>query len=745
MNKLEPLVSAEFFKILIENSNEILTVFSEDGTIKYESPAVKKILGYDFENESNTSCSEWVHPEDRESVKKTYEEALKNPGQPIPISCKLLKKSGEAICTEGTVTNMMDIPGINGYVSNFTDITQRKKAEMALVKSREKFLSLVNTVNGIVWEADIEPFRSTFISKQAEEILGYTVEEWVNEPFFWESHIHPEDKQRILDTYIKYTTKNLSYDFEYRMIASDGRIVWFRDNVTAVFKDNEPKYLRGIMVDITKQKNAEEELKLKEQYYKNLIKQSSSAIILLDAEGRFLYQSLAVEKIVGYPIEEESHTNVFQFVHPDEIEEVIKLYEDLLNNPGKSVTREFRFLHQNGHYIWIEGTVTNLLHDESIKALIVNYHDISERRSAQAELEKSEANLHTIFDNSDTGFILMDKKLHILSFNKPAEKFSEEDLHKTLLTGKDAIEYFSKERQAFMRKKLSDALDGKPMNNEIRYPQGDGTDRWYYMRFYPVYNQDKIVFGVVMALNDVTERKTSELQRQKITQELLQRNKAQEQFTYIVSHNLRSPVANILGVSKLLQDDDLTGEERNEMMGGLVSSAQKLDEVIVDLSQILNVTKNVKENEEEVRFSELVIDIKNNLTDWLDSKDIKIVTDFSESDQMVTLKSYLNSIFYNLISNSIKYRRTDIKTIIEISSCYKNNQLQLKFKDNGLGIDLQQKGDQVFGLYKRFHKNVEGRGMGLYMVKTQVESLGGKISLSSRINEGTEFLITFSQ
>jgi PAS domain S-box-containing protein len=744
MIKTDPLINGEFLKILIENSNEILTVIAKDGTIKYESPAVKKILGYDWDAESEVPFSEWVHPEDREIINKSFEDALKNPGKPILVACKLIKKSGEAICTEGTVTNMMHVPSINGLVLNFTDISQRKKAEMALVKSREKFLSLVNTVNGIIWEADIEPFRSTFISKQAEEILGYSVEEWVNEPFFWESHIHPEDKHRILDTYIKYTSKNIFYDFEYRMIASDGRIVWFSDKVTAIFKDGKPKYLRGIMVDITNQKNAEEKLKVKEQYYKNLVKQSSSAIILLDAEGKFLYQSFAVEKILGYTVEEESHTSAFQFVHPDDIAEVNKLYEDLLKHPGKSATREFRFLHHDGHYLWIAGTITNLLHDEGIKALILNYHDISERRSAQAELEKSEANLHTIFDNSDTGFILMDKNLQIVSFNKPAEKFSEEDLFKTLLTGKDAIEYFSKERQAFMRKKLKDALNGKPMNNEIRYPQVDGTERWYYMRFYPVYNQEKKVFGVVMALNDVTERKTSELQRQKITHELLQRNKAQEQFTFIVSHNLRSPVANILGVSKLLQGDDLDNEEKNEMMKGLVSSAKKLDEVIVDLSQILNITKNVKENEETVKFSNLVKDIENNLADVIENKDIKIITNFSESDQMVTVKSYLNSVFYNLISNSIKYRRQDIQTKIEITSSYKNNNLQLNFKDNGLGIDLKQKGDQVFGLYKRFHKNVEGRGMGLYMVKAQVESLGGKISLSSKINEGTEFLITFS-
>ena len=101
------------------------------------------------------------------------------------------------------------------------------------------------------------------------------------------------------------------------------------------------------------------------------------------------------------------------------------------------------------------------------------------------------------------------------------------------------------------------------------------------------------------------------------------------------------------------------------------------------------------------------------------------------------------SIFYNLISNSVKYRRPKIGTIIEIKSHLVNNQIELTFSDNGMGIDLSRNGDQVFGLYKRFHTHIEGKGMGLFMVKTQVENLGGAISINSKPNEGTIFKIVF--
>lgn len=118
---------------------------------------------------------------------------------------------------------------------------------------------------------------------------------------------------------------------------------------------------------------------------------------------------------------------------------------------------------------------------------------------------------------------------------------------------------------------------------------------------------------------------------------------------------------------------------------------------------------------------------------------------FGDSASLVTVKSYLYSIFYNLILNSIKFRRPGIPPVIEISAKTRGEFIILGFKDNGLGIDLSAKEDQIFNLYKRFHHHVEGKGMGLFMVRTQVEMLGGKISLQSKINAGTTFTIVLKE
>jgi signal transduction histidine kinase len=249
--------------------------------------------------------------------------------------------------------------------------------------------------------------------------------------------------------------------------------------------------------------------------------------------------------------------------------------------------------------------------------------------------------------------------------------------------------------------------------------------------------------GFVLAFKDITDRKISELERERITADLVKRNTDLEEFAYIISHNLRAPVANILGASTALNTMELNPEEKEKLSKGINISAIKLDEVINDLNHILQGKGGIDDSKEMVQFSDLVDSVKISIRNLIDNNNVKIRYDFSEVDQFVVLKPYLYSIFYNLISNSIKYRRQQVDTVIEIRSHLYEKRLELTFSDNGMGIDLIKNGSQVFGLYKRFHSGIEGKGMGLFMVKTQVEKLGGKITVESEENKGTEFKIEF--
>jgi signal transduction histidine kinase len=236
--------------------------------------------------------------------------------------------------------------------------------------------------------------------------------------------------------------------------------------------------------------------------------------------------------------------------------------------------------------------------------------------------------------------------------------------------------------------------------------------------------------------NELLEHKVAER-----TRDLLQRNRDLEQFAYITSHNLRAPLANIIGLTQMLRQNNLPPDEKKELEQFLFQSIEKLDGVIHDLNHILEKRREVGKKKERVNLSELLSDVLAIFHQVIEQEQIRVITDFSQAYEIFTTKSYLYSVFYNLISNSIKYRQPDRQLLIQVRAIKEKGRLLLSFQDNGRGIDLNANGDDIFGLYKRFHPDIEGKGMGLYMVKSQVESLGGHISIRSQPGEGTTFLI----
>lgn len=173
------------------------------------------------------------------------------------------------ICNDGSIKYILGIAQVvldeNGNVESIKgtgqDITESKLNEIQIKESHNKIESLINTIDGIVWEADATTFQFTFISKKVEDILGYPSELWISENQFWADHIHPDDKNWAIEYCTRCTLEKRVHDFEYRMIAKDGSNVWLRDIVTVIVENNKPVQLRGIMIDITANKLIENDLK----------------------------------------------------------------------------------------------------------------------------------------------------------------------------------------------------------------------------------------------------------------------------------------------------------------------------------------------------------------------------------------------------------------------------------------------------------------------------------------------------
>ena len=240
-------------------------------------------------------------------------------------------------------------------------------------------------------------------------------------------------------------------------------------------------------------------------------------------------------------------------------------------------------------------------------------------------------------------------------------------------------------------------------------------------------------------LVDEVENKTVELRLS--NEELVKYNNELQQFSNTLSHNLRGPVANLLGLSQLFKLDK-SDEKRSEIADHIYKSADALDGVIKDLNKIVELRNNLFQIKER-------IDIENEVNDiWLilESSVAKCNGKLEMNiNAPVTygVRSYFHSILYNLISNGIKYRHPDRDCLVTITTNKLHGECEILVQDNGIGVDLEKHSEKMFGMYNRFHTHLEGKGLGLFLTKQQIEAMGGSISVVSEINIGSTFIVRF--
>lgn len=227
----------------------------------------------------------------------------------------------------------------------------------------------------------------------------------------------------------------------------------------------------------------------------------------------------------------------------------------------------------------------------------------------------------------------------------------------------------------------------------------------------------------------------------KTNQELVRHNNELRQFSYTVSHNLRGPVARLLGLTDLMSKP-LTQFERDEIAVMIQKSGHELDEVLRDLSLIIDIRNDLYQVREKISFKEEWQKTFAMLQDQI-RPEYTIDVDFEGARFVFSLRAMIQSILYNLISNAIKYRdpERNLRVLVKTTTLPDNN-IVLRVSDNGLGFDIENQRENLFKLYRRFHTHVDGKGLGLYLVKTQVDTLGGEIEVESEINRGTTFTIT---
>lgn len=218
-------------------------------------------------------------------------------------------------------------------------------------------------------------------------------------------------------------------------------------------------------------------------------------------------------------------------------------------------------------------------------------------------------------------------------------------------------------------------------------------------------------------------------------------NKQLDDFAHLTSHNIRSPAVNIFSLISLI-DDKSTIEDYKFIFEKLSQVSKNLNETLNELIEVLHVKKNSDIEKQKINFEELFNKVIQSLQGDIILNNAEITSSF-KVPEIEYPKAYLESIFYNLLSNSIKYRSPEIPLKVHVETERVNGKIQLSVTDNGLGIDLDKYGHLIFGLRKIFHRNKNAKGIGLFMTKTQIETMGGQIFVESEVDKGTTFKVVF--
>ncbi len=420
--------TSQNLQAIIETSPVPIIAMDPEGQITIWNPAAEHVFGWS-KGEVLGSPLPFL-PEDKQEEHRMMRQRVLRGEKLAGVEVRRQKKDGSPIDISFSTSLLHDpdgrISGIMGVVVDVTDrkraeetlrraheelearvrertveisktigmleyqIEERKRAQEAMQESEGRLRRLLETTNAIPWEANAKTWQFTYVGPQAVKLLGYPVEQWC-EKDFWVAHIHPEDREHAVEFCLKASHRYKDYEFEYRLIAADGRVLWIHDIVNVVSVDGVPETLRGFMIDITPWKQAGQALRESEEKYRVVAETATDAIITLDENSRIIYANPATEQIFGYTVDEllgQPLTNLMPESLRSRHVAALKKFVDTEQKTMSWEGREFVGIHRSGRHIPIEISFGALRQGNGAILFTGIVRDITERKKAEEALRE---------------------------------------------------------------------------------------------------------------------------------------------------------------------------------------------------------------------------------------------------------------------------------------------------------------------------------------------------------------------
>ncbi len=579
------------------------------------------------------------------------------------------------------------------------DISELKKIQENLRKSEERFeLAVAGSKDGI-WEWNIENDLAYF-SPRCQEMIGEEFDNQISALEAFVKHVHPDDIADTINDYKLHLIERKEMHTEYRLKTSDGSYRWFLVKGQAVWNDaGKPKRMVGSLSDIHDKKLMEVELENSENKFNLVTDHISDIVNLIDRNGIIRYTNKSIFGILGYHPEELLGAHFLTLVHPDELIALSDRFETELSSKGHGSLLEFRLRAKDGSYILFECLYNAQFHNPALQSIIVISRDITIRKKTEeiiiASEEKFRSLVHNISDiitiisangeiqyQSASARQIMGYEENGLKKRNIMEVVHPDDLQLVMFTFQNLIQ----------KGGVSELIEFRLLN----------TDGQYFYIEAQATNQlnNPSITGIVVTSRDVSTRKKAEAEKQSLIQELTKNNADLKQFSYIVSHNLRSPLTNLISMTNLLDMDTISTERSLKLINGFKTTTTRLNETLNDLIHILLVKNNTNIEIKSLAFEPVIDQVTNSISAVMETSGIELEMDFSGAPNVNFNQSYLESIFQNLLTNSIRYKSPGRKLRVQIKTFKNQQHIHLVFKDNGLGFDMELVKDKILDYTK---------------------------------------------
>nr|WP_262890670.1 PAS domain S-box protein [Rufibacter sediminis] len=712
----------EWHSTMVQYGSDMIGLLNQAGEYLHVEGAVTRWLGYAPEQMTGRVAFDFIHPEDVHLATSALERVISEKLVQVP-DLRFKTSDGAWKWIEAIVSNQLDNPAVKALVVSARDITERKVAALQLEESERRFRSLFdNNPDLVIYEdrtGTILDVNSRFLA-----YLGLPKEEVISRHF---CEFVPSQDKDVCMSYLEEAFQGKVVNFDLNIPRENNTSLVLNITKIPVLVNSEVIGAHSIIKDLTEVTAAQATIKKQAETLQSVFESITDAFFMLGRDWRFKLMNSEFEQMLQLDRQTCLGKTIWE-VFPELINGSFYHYYKKALYTGQAVRFE-SFLEQS--QIWVEVKAF-----PSEEGLSVYFSDITKRVIAIKESQK----LSLVASKISNGVIITDALGNIEWVNSAF----------TLNTGYSFKEAQGQQLTTFLEgpetdRKVGNEIGeklklGVPFNAMVLHYRKNGRKVWISMDFTPILNEEGVITQHIVIQKDITFRKEAEERQLEMTHDLFRQNRDLQQFTYIVSHNLRAPVANAMGLADFLTKLDKHSEMYDTSLAHLKASVFKLDTVLRDLNMILSLRDHQDILDREmVVLADVFEQVRQFFMESLAHHKGELEVKIDPSTKLHTNRAYIYSIFYNLLSNAIKYRSEArlLKVTIQCEVCREGG-VRIYFTDNGSGFDMEKAGDNIFKLYKRFHSNKKGRGIGLFLVKTHVESMGGTIEMRSKLDQGTQ-------